>query len=142
LDRDDFEASIIERHGWDEKGGVERAVDYVYKIADRQINKARGLLTYNALLFAAFRSIRPAIGPVPRAITIGALSALASCLPLLFLMYVAWGTRSNWRTSKNDFHAVCQLIYQRSYLVTVALLISAVATMVAVYEVLAADGLL
>jgi hypothetical protein len=139
FDRDDFEASIIERHAWDEKGGMDRAVDYAYKLVDRQINKARGLLTYNALLFAAFRAIRPATGPVSRAITFGALSALISCFPLLLMMYVAWGTRSNWKTSKNDFNAVCSVIYRRSYLLTTALVISGIATAIAVLEVLTTD---
>jgi hypothetical protein len=74
-DRDDFETSIIERHSWDKDGGIDRAVEYVYKIADRQINKARGLLTYDALLFGAFKIVRPANGAVPIAVTIGALSA-------------------------------------------------------------------
>src|SRR2546428_7299849 len=46
---------FIERQAFNEKGGMERAVEYVYKIADRQINKARGLLTYNALLFGIQR---------------------------------------------------------------------------------------
>lgn len=137
-DRDDFEASIIERHSWDQNGGIDRAVDYVYKIADRQINKARGLLSYNALLFGAFRIVRPINGSTPFAVTIGSLSALVSCFPLLFLMYVAWGTRSDWRKSENDFHAMCSLIYRRSYFLTVALIISIFATFIAVVEVLTA----
>lgn len=137
-DRDDFETSIIERHSWDKDGGIDRAVEYVYKIADRQINKARRLLTYDALLFGAFKIVRPANGAVPIFVTIGALTALASCFPLLFLMYVAWGTGSDWRKSENDFHAICSLIYRRSYFLTAALVISLIATCIAVIEVLTA----
>jgi hypothetical protein len=29
-------------------------VDYIYRAIDRQINKARGVLAYNGLLFASF----------------------------------------------------------------------------------------
>jgi acyl-CoA synthetase (AMP-forming)/AMP-acid ligase II len=32
----------------------EKAVDYIYRAIDRQINKARGVLAYNGLLFASF----------------------------------------------------------------------------------------
>jgi hypothetical protein len=37
---------------------AEKGVEYIYRDVERQIDKARGLLTYNALLFTAFSVVR------------------------------------------------------------------------------------
>ncbi len=115
----------------------ERAVDYQYRILDRQINKAIGTLTYNALLFAALSAWKND-GPPTLPLMIGSVVALVACLPLLYLFRVSWGPAAEFADAYEDFCAACATTFERSILLTMSLLLSAVATGIAIWQVLAA----
>src|SRR5579864_468869 len=84
---DDHLKNIIGRFT---KNGIvcEEAVDYLYRILDRQISKSVGLLAYNALFLAAFSS---AASKTPNHILlvarIWALFAATLVMPLLRLKW-------------------------------------------------------
>jgi hypothetical protein len=112
----------------------EKGVEYVYRILDRQINKARGLLTYNALLFATFRLFASDTNPSAISsswIKCGAGAALFSCCVLLTLLWVWWGSSDDYRTAANDLIAALDRTMRRTQLISLALALSAISTLIA-----------
>ena len=88
-----------------EDGVSDQGVEFLYRGFDRLINMARGLLTFNALLFASygvFSKDLPA-GVIPRALLIacGALPLLASVF-LLSLFWMTWGPVESYENNDND----------------------------------------
>jgi hypothetical protein len=93
---------FTERKKADGNGKVlsEKAVDYVYRAVDRQINKARGILAYSGLLFASFNlAARNSDKVVLAVANFGASAALASCFVLLYLMVFELGAPQNYEKS-------------------------------------------
>ena len=125
---------------------MDRGVDYLHRILDRQINKARGLLTYNALLFAAMNAMIIAGSPrgtVPTVTPLGRLGlflALASCIPLLFILYLSWGTASVLGSEASDFSATFLTLRRRTYILTLSIYATLIATVIALYLVTTLTG--
>lgn len=113
----------------------EKAVDYIYRAIDRQINKARGALAYNGLLFASFGLIaRNSKGTVILTLAcLGAILALASCFPLIHLMMFDVGDSTNYATSQSDFTATFASMWKRRLSLKVALWVSGIATVFAIF---------
>lgn len=123
-DRLSFVEAMEERF----EGAMETAVAYVERVSDRQINKARGLLSYNALLVAIFE-LSESQDLIKH---IGSLSALSSALLLLILMYVVWGACDQYRSASEDFKRGCEILYRRAWILTLSLIASIAATVLAV----------
>lgn len=126
--------------------GMGRGVDYLHRILDRQINKARGLLTYNALLFASMnamiiagspRGTVPVVTPLGR---LGLFLALTSCIPLLFIFYLSWGTASALESDASDFSVTLLTLRRRTYLLTLSIYATLIATVIALYLVTTLTG--
>jgi hypothetical protein len=113
----------------------EKAVDYIYRAIDRQINKARGALAYNGLLFASFSLIaRNSKDTVILTLAcLGAILALGSCFPLIFhLMIFDVGDSTNYASSQSDFTATFASMWKRKLSLKVSLWVSGIATVFAI----------
>lgn len=120
-DRERWEATLEQRFGHKED-----AVTYMQKVLDRQINKARGLLTFNSILVAALGSQDLPIACLEKW---AAISALLSCLPLLALMRVKWPTDpTEVKDAHSDLKSHCSDSYGKSFILTVSLVLSGFAT--------------
>jgi len=138
-----YKTTLINRFSeGDPKVFTEKGVDYINRVLDRQINKARGLLTYNALLVTAINTVvvaRTPRGAVPvfmHWIDIGRILALASCIPLLAIFYLIWGPAEVFKDAASDFAGTYNTLRQRTYLLTVAIYATLLATLIALCLVL------
>jgi hypothetical protein len=115
----------------------EKACDYIYRAVDRQINKARGVLAYNGLLFASFslaaRSSTSTDKNILMLASVGAIVALSSCFPLLYLMVFDVGDAANYENAKNDFEATFDAVWSRRPKLQISLGLSLFATLVALF---------
>ena len=120
----------------------EQKADYVYRVLDRQINKARGLLTYNALLFTALNLIsrgstmtfEPKICGVSAAL-LGRVLALAACAMLLLLLKMSWGKADIYKDADADAKGTLETVWKRTYWVTLSLYVSMMATALAIWVI-------
>lgn len=98
-------------HFWNRYTDKELAIDFIYRVLDRQINKALGLLTYNALLFGAlsFRVNQS------RTAYSGRIIALGSCFPLLALIWVNWGSAKRFADAYSHFTSTFTTVVWRTY---------------------------
>ena len=107
----------------------ETAVTYLDRIIDRQLNKARGLLSFNSILIAALNIERSAghttAHPCPT--DIASIAALVSCMPLLVMMYVVWGPLTTYEDPGAEIDRAVKLCCKRAYMLTASLLASGVA---------------
>lgn len=118
-DQQAFEQALQARFG-----NESNAFEYMERVLDRQISKASGLLSYNSILVAAL-----SFGGFPHWLgKISAAIALFSCLPLLLMLYVSWHEAEVYQQAKSDFQSSCVTCYWRSYLLTISLLLSTIAT--------------
>jgi hypothetical protein len=120
----------------------EERTEYLYRVLDRQINKARGLLTYDALLFTAlnFFSRASALTSDPRicgvsGVLVGRILALGACAMLLLLLKISWGGAENYSSAEADFTGTLTTVWRRTYWVTVSLYVSIVATALAIWVI-------
>ena len=140
-----YETILIGRFsdGGDPKRLTEKGVDYIHRALDRQINKARGLLTYNALLVAAINTVviaRTPRGAIPVFTVwsnLGRILALASCIPLLVLFYMNWGAVNDFSTADADFKGTYKTLRQRTYFLTLSIYATLFSTLIALRLVLA-----
>ena len=123
MDRAAFERTVLKRFDL----GTERALNYVEKIAERQLGKARTLLPYNAILFALL-ALTDAKAQMPKLALLGGLLALAACLLTLAIMHKAWGTTADHADALMDFRRCCADCYRRAYLLTFTTGMTAVTT--------------
>jgi hypothetical protein len=115
----------------------EAAVEYIYRIMDRQINKAIGLLAFDALLCAALTLVDAqkvfAEGTLwSKAPVAGAALALGSCLPLLVILWLKWGAPSELQNAEKELAAAMKVIWTRTHCLSLALYFSFGATLVAI----------
>ena len=116
----------------------EEAIEYIYRIMDRQINKGIGLLAYNALLFAALtlvgdRGIREASGLFWSKLPVdGGTLALLSCVPLLVLLWVKWPSAAVFADAGREFTGALKVLWWRTHCLTISLYLSFLATTLAV----------
>ena len=115
--------------------GEERGVDYLNRVLDRQINKARGLLTYNALLLTAINTWpRPNTGsgepwPYAEAVVWQRRLVVFSCVLLLILFRMGWGRSSEeYSSPAKDFAATFNTLVNRTHWLSIALYSSLFAT--------------
>ena len=116
---------------------AEAAIEYVYRIMDRQINKAIGLLAFDALLFAALTLVDAqkafAEGTLwSRLPVAGGALALASYLPLLVILWLMWGAPRELESAEKELVAAMKVIWTRTYCLSVALYFSFGATLIAI----------
>jgi hypothetical protein len=115
----------------------ETAIEYIYRIMDRQINKAIGLLAFDALLCAALTLVDAqkvfAEGTLwSKAPVAGAALALGSCLPLLVILWLKWGAPSELENAEKELAAAMKVIWTRTHCLSLALYFSFGATLVAI----------
>ena len=123
-DRAEFEAAILNRFPGP---AIEQAVVYADRITDRQINKARGLLSFNSVLFAVFAFHPDTFVMRP----FGTLLTLVSSLMLVLLMYVSWAPAKDFVSAETDFRNSCRVCYRRAWILTVAIVLSLVSVGIA-----------
>lgn len=95
----------------------ERAVEYINKVLDRQINKARGILTTTSILAGA-------------ALVTDNLFAFILSLCSLFLLlgafYVRWSHAKRYSDPVQDFRSTSEICYRRSFFMTAAIIATCV----------------
>lgn len=100
-------------------------VGYIDRVVDRQLNKARGLLTYNSLMLATSNLIGlEATFKVPVSVL-----ALISCLFLMKMMYVEWGSIQTYEDWSADIADGVYVAAGRAKLLTASLAFSGVASL-------------
>src|SRR5260221_8423651 len=139
-DRWAIETSIRKRFPGGE-GTSEDAVEYIYRIMDRQINKAIGLLAFNALLFAALtlvdaRKAFEGLSWWSKAPVTGAALALLSCLPILVILWLKWGSPRDLGSPDAELQAAMKVIWLRTHCLSASLYLSSVATLTALATLL------
>jgi hypothetical protein len=127
--RDSFERHLFSRFPCSED-----AVEYADRMIDRQINKANGLLAFNAILFTAL-TLKPNSAQ-PTLTTIGSVAALIATIPLLLLLIVKFGSINEYKCPQDDFKASCRTFYIRTYAIAISVLCSLVATLVSLWLLL------
>jgi hypothetical protein len=116
----------------------EKACDYAIRIIDRQINKARGVLTYNGLLFTALTFAGSRLAQESKSTTLpllGASLALLACIPLLSLMVVRWASVDEFANAQADFQRMSRQARHRTYVLTMCLYVSVFTTVLAFFSI-------
>jgi hypothetical protein len=113
----------------------EEGVQCVYRILDRQISKASGLLSYNALLLGSFNLITRGGAKLTRPANIGRALALTSALVLLWIMLVHLGKPAEFSDAEADFKAATETILGRTRIVSSSVVLSAIAITMALVGV-------
>lgn len=111
-----------------DRQGAERAQNYLERVVDRQINKVRGILTFDSILIVAIRTTIDGAHPNLFA---GSRNVAMSCLWIavlicLSLCFVRWGTAKHYDDAWTEFEATTQLIRRRTILVQMAVILSGV----------------
>jgi hypothetical protein len=102
-------------------------VDYIYRAYDRVINKARGLLTFNGLLFTAFGLISKSLAgaDIPGLLTfLGILLPLVASLPLLIVFWMSWGASQDYESNLSDLTAMVHATSSRTWLLAISIYIT------------------
>lgn len=106
----------------------DRLLTYVERIVDRQINKARGIITFDSILLVAVRYLSGQNGtsyasPNPL-YTVSTQFLWISILLCLLLFWVHWGSAAPKADFEREFLETADLIRTRSILVQWALYLS------------------
>lgn len=104
-------------------------MDYVYRAYDRVINKARGLLTFDGLLFAAFGLLSKSLQPGEQQSIwtfIAAVLPLVASLPLLVLFWMSWDAANTYETNEADFDSMVGAVCHRTWLLSASMYITVV----------------
>ncbi len=102
---------------------ADRAVTYVERVIDRQINKVRGLLTVGAILIVAARTILKPENADPWSVFFGSEAlvclyiAIAVCL---WLFFVRFGDVKHYKDFITEFDGTVELVRERSILIQLA----------------------
>jgi hypothetical protein len=103
---------------------ADRALAYIHREADRQINKVRGILTFDGIFFVVARTDFMPSTLFGRA----ALSyLLVSIMVSLYLFFVKWGDTSVYEGFRLEFMFATKEIRRRTWLVNYAVIMSALA---------------
>jgi hypothetical protein len=117
-----YQDAIVDRYkSPDGTPDYERSWSYLDKIIAREIGKAAGLLTFNAVLIVAALTTGPwwsVICPV------------VACLVLLLLMGVSRETPTDMATPQTDCMAASRTVWQGMSLVDISIVISAIGILV------------
>ena len=123
-DKERFESAI-----WKREDTPKDAFEYVDKVIDRQINKAVGLLTANAVLFTCFT-----LNSGDRLTKPASILTLISSLLLLYLLYVVWSESDSYENYEADFKRACQILYKRSYVLSFSIMTSIFSLLLALIQ--------
>jgi|SRR5215472_3021711 len=104
------------------KNDREEAVKYLVSMLDRQINKAGGLLSFNALLFAAFNLVTERTSHPSIPVELGRITTLLVPVPTLLLLWVRWGEASQHETADGDIKSLISTLRWRTWCVQFAVL--------------------
>jgi hypothetical protein len=111
--------------GDDQPQNLDRAVAYVHREADRQINKVRGILAFDAIFFVAARTYADQPGDVSKAFDRAALSYLLISIAVsLILFVVKWGDVSVYRDFNSEFLFAFEVVRKRTLWVNYAAMLS------------------
>jgi hypothetical protein len=115
----------------------DRAVVYIHREADRQINKVRGLLTFDGILFVVARAYTSEPDVVSALFGRAALTYISiSIIVSLVLFRVNWGDISAYREFKTEFLFAMREVRNRTLFVNYAVvlsLLSAVAVSISMF---------
>jgi hypothetical protein len=130
---------------------ADRAITYLDRIIDRQINKVRGILPFNSIIIAALSiersrinygiSVCPSLISLLHDVTIlDTLTAIAclgySSILCLRLFLVYWGPIEQYETFDAEVRASADVIRNRSSIIEKSVLISMASLFIAVLSVL------
>ena len=102
-------------------GDGDRAVAYADRIIDRQLNKARGVLTFDSILVASSK-----IGSTTDRLTMG--MAALSALICLVLLWVYWGSPSQYQSYLSEVSETIPTIRKRTFILAAAIALAIAAT--------------
>jgi hypothetical protein len=125
----------------------ERAIGYIYRDIDRQINKARGVLTFDALFLAVVRTyyITPDEAKLKAALGdfLGTLFfynptcfLVVAILVCLYLFLVRWGNISRYGSFQTEFEDAAHTTRWRTIWLHFAIYLSGLSAVLIVVELL------
>src|SRR5438477_13075770 len=116
-----YQNAVVDRYkAADGTTDYEKAWSYLDRIMGRELGKAGGLLTFNAVLIA----VALATGP-----WWSVICPVVACLVLLLLMGVSREAPTDMATPRTDCMAASKTVWQGMSLVDVAIIISAIGIM-------------
>jgi hypothetical protein len=128
---------VESREGSPSKGVYEQASSYLDKVIDRQLNRARGLLTFNSILLALVNNEMSVVASHMGTRLILSTLLLLSCMLLLGIMFVHWAHADDLQDIAKDLDGSFNICARRTRLVTILTLLSFIAVAVVfVYPVL------
>jgi hypothetical protein len=117
-----YQDAIVDRYkSPDGTPDYERSWSYLDKIIAREIGKAAGLLTFNAVLIVAALTTGPGWSVI---------CPVVACLVLLLLMGVSRETPTDMATPRTDCMAASRTVWQGMSLVDISIVISAIGILV------------
>ena len=128
-DKKAFEDTILNRFN---DFGLEKAVEFMDRVIERQLIKSSGLLTFNSILIGVvhYISSSPNIWA-----NIATYLSMVSCLPLLSMMYVKWGPATAFTNAEIDVRRACKICFHRAHLLTISLGLSVAAVIISILTI-------
>ncbi|MBV9015289.1 MAG: hypothetical protein JO058_06495 [Alphaproteobacteria bacterium] len=117
-----YQNAVVDRYkSADGTTDYEKAWSYLDRIMGREIGKAGGLLTFNAILIA----VAIATGP-----WWSVICPVVASLVLLLLLGVCRGAPSDMTTARDDLMAASRSVWQGMSLIDISIVISAIGILV------------
>jgi hypothetical protein len=107
------------------------AVTYIHREIDRQINKVRGILTFDGILLVAFRFDFSKADHWIQLLSAAALFYIsASILISLSIFLVQWGDLNSYKNFRGEYDFKAQVVGTRTKLVNSAVVLSGLSALV------------
>ena len=117
-----YQNAVVDRYkAADGTTDYEKAWSYLDRIMGRELGKAGGLLTFNAVLIA----VAIATGP-----WWSVICPVVACLVLLLLMGVSRETPTDMSTPRTDCMAASRTVWQGMSLIDISIVISAIGILI------------
>ena len=117
-----YQNAVVDRYkSADGTTDYEKAWSYLDRIMGREIGKAGGLLTFNAILIA----VAIATGP-----WWSVICPVVASLVLLLLLGVCRGTPSEMTTARDDLMSASRSVWQGMSLIDISIIISAIGILI------------
>jgi hypothetical protein len=147
-----FTSYVWDRYKSTDVASGERAIGYIYRDVDRQINKARGVLTFDALFLAVVRGYY--LGPDEATLKAAAgdfwgtlffydpmCFLVVAILICLYLFLVRWGgDMSEYSVFESEFRAAANILRWRTIWLHFAVFLSGLSALLIVFELLYVVG--
>jgi hypothetical protein len=153
---EEFRKFLWERYvgnaaGDDRKTKADRCIAYAHRDADRQINKVRGVLTFDALFFGVAKVYyaAPDLAKLTanageffgRLLFYGPICFLLLAIMIcLWLFVVKWSDVSIYETFEKEFDFICSVVRTRTILLHCAIYLSFVAAVISGVDLLFVIG--